>query len=73
MGDPLVKTKTQKATEQIQVSLNNIHDITNIINQKDEFCRREELITVSMNNFKNAALEVTQYYICKAYIFYRKL
>ena len=59
MGDPLVKTEGKKNTEQIQVSQNNINDITNIINQKDEFCRREELITVSLNNFKNAALEVT--------------
>lgn len=57
MGEPLVKIKNKKITENIQVSLNNIHDITSLINQKDEFCRKEELITVSMANFKQAALE----------------
>jgi hypothetical protein len=58
MGEPLVKIKNKKVTENIQISLNNIHDITSVINQKDEFCRKEELITASMANFKQAALEV---------------
>lgn len=57
MGEPLVKVENKKFNENIQVSLNNINEITNFINQKDEFCKKEELITVSMNNFKNAALD----------------